>query len=195
MMDRLLLEPTTTALWQSLVSEAAESVDHSLNEDRESYLVFLLMRFANRPDMAASILALEYLESTLSTGKEQHDKLRDVGDQCLLYSGLFPQRAERRRVKISYYVDLGRSAYHQLSDTLGNAIEGGMSTMYADLCKHFVSLMDVLQAMRELGTGQPCLEPIQAIDLLHDTGSRSAARSLQAVTDAAPFMQNTPFKH
>jgi len=195
-MDRLLLKQTTTALWQSLVSEAAESVEHSLDEDRESYLVFLLMRFANRPDMAASILALDYLESSLSTGKEQHDKLRDVGDQCLLYSGLFPQRAERRRVKLSYYVELGRSAYYQLSDKLGNAIEGSMGTMYADLCKHFVSLMDVLQAMRELGSGRACLEPLQAIELFHDTGSRSAARSLRAVTDdAALFIQNTRFKH
>lgn len=180
-MARLILEPTSTAQWHALVSEAEAASERRLDETLESYLVFLLMRFAARPDLAGRILAIDYLRGSAATGQLQETQLRDVGDQCLLFSGFYPQHAERRLVRVSYYVELGRGAYGQLAERLRHA----GAEMYQQLCQGFVALMDVLQAVRSLD-GRPAMTPLQSLELWADTGSRSARRELQSCTDASP---------
>lgn len=180
-MKRLVLEPTSTAQWHALVSEAEAACDYRLAEELESYLVFLLMRFVGKPELAGRTLALEYLHSVHAEGRVRRERLRDVGDQCLLYSGFFPQQAERRLVRISYFVDLGRSAYQQLAA----ALQHQGADVFVRLSEAFVQLRDVLQAMRELH-GEPALDALQAAELWGDTGSRHAFRLLQRFTDALP---------
>jgi len=182
-MPELLIHSSATAEWLSLVHEAEKASDHPLDEEMQSYLVFLLMRFTERPELAASVLAVEYLESMHQLGRAGRDQLRNVGDKCLLYSGLFPQRAERRRVKIGYFVDLGRSAYQLLSERL----EQGAAVMYQRLAGTFVPLMDVLQAMRSLGSAE-VLTPLQALELWQETRSRGALRILRRRTHGMPLM-------
>jgi hypothetical protein len=181
-MPQLILEPTSTAQWQALVSEAAASCECRLDETIESYLVFLLMRFTARPELANRVLALEYLQGVTASGTLQVEKLRDVGDQCLLYSGLYPRQAERRLVRVSYFVGLGRAAYGQLAERLRHAT----ADMYAGLAEAFVVMMDVLQAMRAFGTGSPTT-PLEALELWKDTRSERALKILQAATEAWPL--------
>ena len=177
-MSDLVLEPTVTAQWHSLVSEAEARCAKRLDETLESYLVFLLMRFTGRPTLATTVMAREFLEGLTAPGRQGHDRLRDVGDQCLLYSGLFPHRAERRLVRVSYYVDLGRAAYSQLAE---DRVPGG-AALYSHLAHSFVALMEVLQAMSNL-TGAPTLDLLQAIELWHDTGSSQSLRHWRAPVD------------
>ena len=181
-MAKLVIQPTSTAQWHALVSEAESAANCVLSEDLESYLVFLLMRFASNPHMLARVIALDYLNNTSTEGRTRHEKLRDVGDQCLLFSGLFPKQAERRMVKVSYFVDLGRSAYQQLSDT----ITSKNTEIYASLSRDFVSLMDILQTMRELQGSRSVLTPLHAYELWNDTGSRHAFKIIRGLTDACP---------
>jgi hypothetical protein len=115
-------------------------------------------------------------------------RLRDVGDHCLLFSGMFPQLAERRLVRVSYFVNLGRSSYQQLSDRLDHS----WSVVYEHLSRAFVVLMDILHAMRELG-GESILTPFQAMDLWQDTGSRRSYQQV-AASGAIPLV-GTPEKH
>ncbi len=171
----LVIEPTTTSQWHALVQEAQDAVQRHLDESLESYLVFLLIRFTNRPDIAQRILALDYLESLCQSGSVRGEKLRDVGDHCLLISGLFPQRASRRRVKISYFVEMGRSAYHEL----GHSLTRATGELYNHLSQDFVSLMDVLQTMRGMEAAVQTFSPLDAHDLWQDTGSQVAFRSLR----------------
>ncbi len=169
-METLVLQPTAVAQWQSLVKEAESSSHCQLEEDLESYLVFLLMRFTGEQGMAGRVLTLDYLYAMHEIGQVQCGKLRDVGDLCLLHAGLFPLRAQRRRVSISYFVDLGRSAYLHLAGHMRNS----SAETYAHLAHDFVQLMDILQAMRTL-EGQPSLlEPLAAHELWSATGSRYA---------------------
>lgn len=181
-MPSLLLNSTPTAQWLEIVHEAQAAADCQLDEALESYLVYLLMRFTDRPELVDAVLALEYLNSMALAGRERRDRLRDVGDRCLLYSGLFPQRAECRCVRIGYFVDLGRSAYQQLAESL----EYRPGELYADLARAFVSLMDVLQMMREIGMGRPCLDALTAARSWSDSNSRYALRVLRQITDAVP---------
>jgi len=54
-MSQLILYPTETAQWHALVNEAQVSTRLMLNEDTESYLVFLLMRFSQSSEVECSI--------------------------------------------------------------------------------------------------------------------------------------------
>ena len=170
------LQPTAAAHWHALVCEAEQKAHHELGEDVQSYLVFLLQRFLSKPEIASRILALDYLAGLLSSGHQQHNQLRDVGDICLLHAGLYPQRARRRRVSVSYYVDLGIGAYHQLH----SAASHSLGRLYAQLSERFVPAMDVLQTMRDLGADEPALDPLTAFDLWEATDSQ---RARDALTD------------
>ncbi|HHJ80507.1 MAG TPA: hypothetical protein ENJ65_02620, partial [Candidatus Tenderia electrophaga] len=89
-MSNIVIEATTTAQWQRLVCEAEANANLQLDETLESYLTFTLMRFSQRPELTNSIMALEFLDGIQTQGQQQHGQLRDVGDKCLLLSGLFP---------------------------------------------------------------------------------------------------------
>ncbi|MBI3773642.1 MAG: hypothetical protein HY272_13210 [Gammaproteobacteria bacterium] len=174
-MRGLVLEPTATAQWQALVTEAETLAHRPLDENLESYLVFTLMRFTQQPALASSILSLEFLNGLQQSGHLRQEQLRDVGDKCLLFSGLFPHLAKRRLVKISFFVDLGRSAYQQVQCVSPT----GMAQLYGQLATDFVSLMDVLHAMRELDDQHPALDTLSNFELWEDTGSEQARAQLQ----------------
>ena len=183
-MTSIVTEPTAAAQWQTLVSEAEQAAHRNLGENLESYLVFTLMRFNQQPEMVNSIMALEFLQASQ---QGRPDNFRDVGDKCLLFSGLFPQTAKRRLVRISYFVNLGRSAYQHLHESLGNAA----SALYGQLASDFVPMMDVLLAMRELDGATQALEPIEAFDLWQDTQSQHAKNTLHAATNQENLPPNT----
>lgn len=173
-MSEIITPETATASWQKLVQEAGVHCHQSLDEDLESYLVFLLMRYTGRAELADSVLALRYLEGQLASGQQCIQQLQEVGDQCLLFSGLFPQRSQRRLVRISYYVDMGRASYMQLAERLRQSY----ANLYQRLSEGFVALMDILQAMRILGDGK---EPdsLMLMECWQDCGSEQAYRSLE----------------
>jgi len=183
-MSELVIQPTTTAQWHALVSDAEHAAGYSLGEELESYLVFLLMRFTRKPQMLSRIMALDYLKQTNGSRNERGQKLKDVGDHCLLFSGLFPQHAEKRMVRVSYFVKLGRSAYQQVFEDLHHH-----DTLYSHLSKDFVTLMDILQTMRDIqhdDNHNTHLSPIHAFDLWHDTGSKHAYKTIKSMTSGQP---------
>jgi hypothetical protein len=185
-MNTLVLQPTSVAQWQHLIQEATLSCDRPLDEGLESYLVFMLMRYASAADLADSVIALEYLRGLDSAGQVsqvRQVRLGAVGDKCLLLSGLFPGRAQRQRVQISYYVNIGKSAYAALATLL----RGAQAALYQQLAQHFVALMDVLHAARELGHDTPALQPLQAMELWCDTGSPRAYARLRRYSDGTPL--------
>ncbi len=181
-MAELILEPTALAQWQALVQEAQAECEQRLDETLESYLVFLLMRFAREPHCTARIMASDFMAASRLRGEERIDRLRSVGDHCLLFSGLFPHIAERRLVRVSYFVRIGQTSYRQLAD----ALDHGWARVYGHLSEAFTLLMDVLHAMRGLG-GTPLLTPIQALELWQDTGSRRSYRQLSADGRVVPL--------
>lgn len=177
-MDKIVSAITPTMQWRTLVTEAGLACNISLNEELESYLVFLLMRFITTPQMAHKVMGAEFLTSLNRTGSLRPIALRDVGDQCLLYSGLFPGRARRRRVRVSYYINIGKSAYSSLAMSSKYSDSG----LFASLSNKFVSLMDILQTMREINNQATVLDPLTAEEIWHDTGSEHALHVLKQFT-------------
>ncbi|MBI1196173.1 MAG: hypothetical protein GC138_10050 [Gammaproteobacteria bacterium] len=175
-MTDLILNPTSTAQWLALVSESETVTGCHLDEDSESYLVFLLMRHTGKDQLTSQIVGRDFLRGLNLPSHSRQQQLQDVGDHCLLFSGLFPQQAERRRVSLSYFVDLGRTAYLEIAEGCQLA-RSGLKDMFTHLSHDFVALMDVLQGIRTIG-GQSCLRPIEAYDLWNDTGSKQAYEAL-----------------
>ena len=182
MAHNLILEQTEVAQWHSLIKEAEEQCNCHLDESMESYLVFTLMRFMKDQDLATQAVALDYLRSHGLPRSLRIEQLRDIGDQCLLLSGLYPQRAEKRLVRVSYYVNMGRSAYHHISDNVQQSI----AELYRELAEAFVVMMDLLQAIREFSS--PALQPIQNLELWSDTGSTAAFDRMAG--DAMPLHES-----
>jgi len=176
-MRKMVLEPTSLAQWHALIEEARASSSVALSEDLQSYLIFLLMRFSKNPEVATSVLALDFLQNIKKLKTENQQALRDVGDKCLLSAGLFPGRA-KRRVQLSYYVELGQQAYSSVSVYHKNQL----SELFSNLCYHFVGLMDVLHAVRELDTSTHLLDLLEAEDLWNTTQSEHALKVLRQST-------------
>lgn len=178
-MKTLVLEPTATAQWYSLVEEALRASSVYLSEELQSYLIFLLMRFTNRPEMINSVLALDFLQNIKTLTTENQNIIREVGDKCLLYSGFFPGSVKRKHVKISYYVTLGKQSYL----TLSSACNQALSNLFANLSDHFVGLMDVLHSMRSLDKNAYLIDLLEAEDLWHTNKSKYALNVIKSATD------------
>jgi hypothetical protein len=142
-MRSLILHPTDISQWYSLVNEAQASTRLVLSENTESYLVFLLMRFTHVPQLVESVLALDVLESMNKPRLLQQELLREVGDKSLLFCGLFPGMAKKRRVSLDYFTEMGQTAYMTASELFQDNTE-----LYQQLSMQFPALQQILQAMR-----------------------------------------------
>jgi hypothetical protein len=143
-MNTLVLHPTDMSQWHALLSEAELHSQVVLSENTESYLVFLLMRFAKENRLMESVIALDFLASEQDLPSQQRlDKLQEIGDKSLLFCGLFPGIAARRRVSLTYFSDLGQHAYLSVSREFSNP----HAILFAELSEHFLSLQQVLQAL------------------------------------------------
>lgn len=176
---KLFLSSTPVALWYDIIHEAEVACTISLKEELEAYLVFLLMRYMDKPEVMKHIMANEFLNGMHSSRRMQERNFQEVGDKCLLFSGLFPHIAEKRLVKVSYFVDLGRTAYSMVSRK--------NSDVYGMLSRHFVPVMDVLQTIRKYSKEWSDLLPLEAYDLWNDTGSRRAFHALRNHTLGIPL--------
>ena len=168
MSKKFILDSSELSSWHALVHEAEQDYGCQLDEAMQSYLVFTLMRFAKNQQLNSHALAIDYLNSHHLPDSLRSEQLRDIGDQCLLVSGLYPQSAEKRLVGATYYVDLGRSAYHHIS----TVTQQGIAELYQQLAESFILLMDLLQTIRQYSA--PALQPVAAMELWQKTGSRAA---------------------
>ncbi len=143
-MKKLILLPTDTSQWHALVNEAQAVTRLVLNENTESYLVFLLMRFSQSTQLIESVIAMDFLESMRAPGKRQVELLRDVGDKSLLFCGLFPGMAVKRHVRLDYFSDMGQAAYLTVSELQ----ESESAALFFQLSAQFITMQQILQAMR-----------------------------------------------
>src|SRR3990167_9816497 len=131
----LLTNPNPSQLWQEVIKHAEERCSVTLKAELESYLVSLMIRYTDKPNVAKQVFASALFEALDKSQAERSLLLQQLGDQCLLYAGLFPQSSQRKQVKINYFVDIGRLAYGTISHTT--------SDLFGSLAFQFVLLMDV----------------------------------------------------
>ena len=144
-MENTIHRGAQAELWQALVHEAGTRAGTPLDEMRESYLVFVLLRYQRDDSLLVRTQALEWLAAQACSGTQRADALRDVGDRCLLIAGLYPGLAERRRVGIDYFIDLGCGAYHEAAEASRNAY----AALFEQLARSYRELVRILRCVRE----------------------------------------------
>ena len=165
-MSGAILRGEATGLWRDLVLDGEARSATTLEEDVEAYLVFVLMRHLGDSSLLRRTMALELLDALESSGRTRLDELRDVGDRCLLISGMFPRLATRRRVGAQYFADLGRGAYAHVAD----ATQMASAELFARLAAGFDAMVAVLAhaaaQVQYRSDGQPTLTSACAPALL-----------------------------
>jgi len=132
--------------WYSLLLDAKKLTGYQFNESLENYLLVTLDHYITKSNIGSSLIAIDLLKSTQMGCPRNGAQLREVGDQCLLLSGLFPERATGKNVSLSYLIGMGRQAYLALTDC--RLREEFNPELYKDLSQNFIGLMDLLNAMR-----------------------------------------------
>lgn len=149
-MTAILTDSPPLALWTDLVREAEAAVGARLDDELESYLVFLLIAHTRDVHLHGNAVALDYLQARAQSGTRHKEELRQIGDRCLLLAGLYPEQAQRRMVTVGYFLALGSRAYDDLSSTL----RAGMAELYRRLARAFARLarvtLEVRRQMREI---------------------------------------------
>jgi hypothetical protein len=143
-MKSLVLHPTDMSQWHAMVYDAQVTTQIILTENTESYLVFMLMRFTQTTQLLESVVAMDFLEAMQLSGKRRVEQLQAVGDKSLILCGLFPGLADKRRVGLDYFSDMGQSAYLTVSELH----ESQLADLYYQLGHQFINLRQILQAMR-----------------------------------------------
>jgi len=152
MSEQQLLVGGGTELWCDLVRAGERHARTQLSEDAESYLVFVLLKHLKDTPLLARVMALEWLYAADSLGRERQERLRDVGDRCLLMAGLFPSLAYRRRVDRGYFIALGQDAY----DGVASVSRAGYAALFAHLALAYRSMVAVLAGVASISGDGSC---------------------------------------
>jgi len=187
-MGRITTQTSDLAQWHDLVKNAEKNNNYYIDEEIEFYLICMLQRFIKKPDLASSIIALDYLIAQKQIDVNRRKLLQDVGDKCLLFSGLFPEQARKRNVSVSYFVGLGEAAYYNVASFSRERKD--LVELFESLGNHFIELMDLLMCIRELSK-ENSLDLIEAEDLWSRTGSKYALKVIKRYTDGF-LIQNFP---
>jgi len=143
-MTAIVTHAAPLELWTDLVREAEGTVGTRLDEELESYLVFLLIAHTRDVHLHGNAVALDYLLARANGGTRRREELRQVGDRCLLLAGFYPEQAERRMVTVDYFLTLGSRAYDDLSATL----RAGMAELYRRLARAYARLARITLEVR-----------------------------------------------
>jgi hypothetical protein len=147
----LIIPTNSQSAWFDLVKNAHAESGYNYSSELENYLVLTLEYFYTNASFTDGSIAIKLLESLQSQSKPPVQQLRQVGDECLLLSGLFPWRAQKHNVSLSYYIGAGKQAYQTLSEQADKPPFN--SGLFTELSQHFVGLMDILHLIRRQKAG------------------------------------------
>lgn len=173
-MSTLLYRDNCQDQWLNLVQTAEEQAQLQLPLLLEHYLTSLLLRFTKEPSIVSTLLTESYVQAHQLEGSAKHQAILDVAEKCLLLTGLFPARAQRRMSSVRYWTELGQMAYRQL------AIHDmqTLAQFYDTIAKEFIALMTVLVACRQTPFLEPAISQIDAYELWQITPCEALFRQL-----------------
>lgn len=137
------------------VHEAMEHQNLKAPEGVEFYLVNLLHECRKTEDLYGTCtegfreepLALLFSRAVQADDLQRIKLLKRLGDFTLYISGFFPASFTRQIVDSSYYIQMGESAYGNLSSLLAH--KAAFSEIFSDLAQRFVAYVDILTEVSE----------------------------------------------
>lgn len=147
-MDLTCFNKTPASQWLDLISSAESHFGYQLTHSIKNYLVMTLQHYTPHLSLPYTIIGEEYLRAIAMKGSQQGTELRRIGDECLILTGLFPGKIQKKNVSLNYTINIGKQSYLQLSHNPQlYTVDPGV---FHELEHHFVGLVDVLYMMRHL---------------------------------------------
>jgi hypothetical protein len=178
--------------WRALLTEAQHVARVYLAPAVEDYLLRLLYQAVGQPGGSIEDDAQAFVERLAQRRQTAAHELLAVGDESLIYAGLFPEQVIRKGIPITYFVQVGVNAYREFA-AMQSAAPAGI--LYATLANQFVALLDVLHTLRELQQDTPCIDALNAYQLWREVGSTHAWQVLRQFTSASPSLHPTNARH
>lgn len=141
-----------TGLWVDLLKEGQDRAHVSLSETEESYTVFMLQRFTRRTDLTTITFALAFMEHERESPVRRQDSLWETADASLLVAGLFPERARRKNVSVSYFTDMSQICFFELAGICDRLNHQGEANMYREIGAGVERVAYVLYCTRRKNT-------------------------------------------
>lgn len=136
------------SLFEKLVRAGEDKSHVTLPLQLHGFLINFLHEHMRDTEILSHLLALSLLHSTEVRGKEAGVLLKRVGDEALLLSGLFPERALRLRVSSTYFRHMGQTAYGSLAARLESTGMRELGKFYDNVAENFGCLEKVLNGAR-----------------------------------------------
>jgi hypothetical protein len=163
---------STREVFYELVVEAGSELGQCPSPLVSGYLVDLLdarVRACSLPP-GEETLAESLVAALLAEGSARLARLRLLGDRALFDAGFFAPSLRGRPVGVSYYADIGTTAYSRLSKGTG-------SELFHELACGFLDLVELLSEVGERARGSRSVDLLCLYDSYRETGrSRDRAR-------------------
>jgi hypothetical protein len=160
------------------VTSAMKSQQLSASEAASFYLVNLLCEFT-RTRIDSDPLALKLAQARSLAQEERAPVLKQIADQTLYMSGLFPDHLSRRLVSVEYYMELGGIAYHELA-AMPRLTSACLREVYEELSDKFSGFVVVLREMRQSMSIYPSTNLLRIYEQWRKTGSQWLEERLRA---------------
>lgn len=152
---KIVTEPAE--YFKDLVGEALEKQRIQANAHIEFYLVNLLTEFMRTDHLyevdqengalRQEALAKIFEEALRSANQAMRQKTyKRLGDLSLYTAGFFSESFNRKIIDVTYYIDMGRNAYDQLSNSIPDE---DFRKLFGELASRFHQFVDVLSEISE----------------------------------------------
>lgn len=120
-------------LWVDLLKEGQDRAHVNLSETEESYTALMLQRFVRRADLTTITFSLAFLEHEHETPVRRQDSLWETADASLLVAGLFPERARKKNVSVSFFTDMSQICFFELANICDRLRHPGEAGTYREI--------------------------------------------------------------
>lgn len=134
-----------------IISEKERNVNIELSDYSKLYLMNLLKGLIEKNDffykdiIGNDALAEAFMKALSEELLKKVQKIKAVGDLCLIYSGLFPDILNRKLVDIDYFIQLGKVSFltlHRIYVTMNSLSD--LKNLYYSIFLDFLKLVTVM---------------------------------------------------
>lgn len=172
------------------LSDSISSQNVDVCDETVVYMTQLLTRYVHSDELfeqdedgvRLKPLAVLYCNAAAASDHQaRRDYLKKLGDLALFVSGWFAHTLERRRVGVSYYVQMGECAYDWLSGCRAGTVRDRVFTrIFQDLATHFNEMRDVISEIHMSVDARSDSDLLGLYELWRRSGSSRAAELLRS---------------
>ena len=137
----MYLQPNAHAQWFQVLSDLQKETRVSLPAEIEHYLLMTLLYHTEQTSLLEACLSEHFFEAL--EGRFVPAKWQEIGDKCLIISGIFPQWSQRRVRSEKFLHQMGKLGYRQAS----LQYFGAEKKIFSYLHEHFEPVTELLHQL------------------------------------------------